>query len=155
MMGEKELEWQLNILAAEDTPSDVELFEIALKKCGNVRSLQIVRDGQEVIDYLQGHHPFTTNKREPPNVIFMDLKMPRLTGFEVLQWLRKHPECSVIPVVIMSSSSLEDDVLQAYRLGANAFFEKPTNFEQLQSIIRSILTFWSHAKRPPVNKFPC
>jgi len=155
MMGEKELQWRLDILAAEDTPSDIELFEIALKQCGNVRSVQIVRDGQEVIDYLQGRAPFTTNRRQPPNIIFMDLKMPHLTGFEVLKWLRKHPECSVIPVVIMSNSPLEDDVLQAYRLGANAFFEKPAKFEQLQSIITSILTFWSHAKRPPINKYPC
>jgi CheY-like chemotaxis protein len=85
----------------------------------------------------------------------MDLKMPRMSGFEVLQWLRQNPECSVIPVIIMSNSALEEDVLQAYRLGANAYFEKPANFAQLERILQSILTFWAHAKRPPVNKFPC
>src|SRR5690348_8008845 len=150
-----EANWQLDILAAEDTPSDVEIFQMALKKCGDVRTLQIVHDGREVIAYLKGEPPYNEPNRQPPNVVFMDIKMPRMNGFEVLQWLRKNPECSVIPVVIMSSSSLEQDVLQAYRMGANAYFEKPTRFDQLQDILSSILTFWTHAKRPPVNKFPC
>jgi two-component system response regulator len=81
----------------------------------------------------------------------MDLKMPRMNGFEVLQWLRENPECSVIPVIIMSASGLESDILQAYRLGANAYFEKPTDFRQLENILQSILNFWSHAKLPPVS----
>jgi CheY-like chemotaxis protein len=148
-------QWQLDILAADDTPSDIDLFQMALKKCGSVRSLQIVSDGRELVAYLSGEQPFNQPGRQPPNIIFMDLKMPGMNGFEVLQWLRKNPNCSVIPVIVLSGSGLEEDVTQAYRLGANAYFEKPTNFEQLQDILRSVLTFWSHAKRPPVTKFPC
>jgi CheY-like chemotaxis protein len=147
--------WDLDILAAEDTPSDIELLQMALSKCGGVRSLHIVRDGSEVVAYLKGEPPFADPARQPPNVVLMDLKMPRMDGLDVLKWLRQHPECSIIPVVIFSSSALDDDVLQAYRLGANAYFEKPTDFQQLQAILQSILTFWSHAKRPPVTKFPC
>jgi two-component system response regulator len=119
--------WQLDILAAEDTPSDIELLEMALRKCGSVRSLKIVNDGAEVIACLEGKAPFNST-RQAPNVVLMDLKMPRMDGFEVLRWPRNNPECSVIPVVIMSSSALDNDVLQAYRLGANAYFQKPTNF---------------------------
>jgi CheY-like chemotaxis protein len=147
--------WALDILAAEDTPSDIELLQMALARCGKVRSLTVVRDGSEVIGYLQGEPPFNDPKRQPPNIILMDLHMPRMSGLEVLQWLRQNPECSVIPVIIMSNSPFEEDVLQAYRLGANAYFEKPTNFDELQEVIRSILAFWTHAKRPPLNKFRC
>ena len=147
--------WALDILAAEDTPSDIELLKLALERCGDVRSLHIVRDGLEVLSYLKGEPPFNEPARQAPNIIFMDLKMPRMTGLEVLQWLRQHPECSVIPVIIMSASTLDQDVLQAYRLGANAYFQKPTDFGELGKIIRTILEFWSHAKRPPLIKFPC
>jgi len=143
--------WQLDILLAEDTPSDIELFQLALERCGQVRSLQIVRDGREVISYLQGEAPFDKPDRSVPSIIFMDLKMPRMTGLEVLQWLRAHPEHALIPIIMMSSSALDEDVLTAYRLGINAYFEKPSNFDQLQAILHSTLTFWSHAKRPPIN----
>ncbi|MGZ4986964.1 MAG: response regulator [Limisphaerales bacterium] len=144
--------WQLDILVAEDTPSDIRLLEKALERCGDVRSLKIVKDGQELVDYLQGRPPFNQPDRQLPNVILMDLKMPRMDGFAVLAWLRKNPECSVIPVIVMSSSGLDSDVLEAYRLGANAFFEKPADFNELQEILRSILIFWSHAKRPPLTR---
>lgn len=147
--------WQLDILVAEDTPSDIRLLESAMARCGDIHSLKIVKDGQELIDYLRGEPPFNQPDRQIPNVILMDLKMPRMDGFEVLAWLRKHPECSVIPVVVMSSSGMDSDVLQAYRLGANAFFEKPLHFDELQEILRTILTFWSHAKRPPITRLSC
>jgi CheY-like chemotaxis protein len=148
--------WRLDILAAEDTPADIELLQMALTRCGaDVNSLKIVENGQDVVDYLQGEPPFDQPHRVVPNIILMDLKMPRMTGFEVLTWLRQHPHCSVIPVIIMSSSALPQDVLKAYRLGANAYFEKPTDFAQLQEILRSIIAFWSHAKRPPVSEMPC
>ena len=147
--------WEFDILAAEDTPSDIELLQLALARCGSVRSLKIVKDGLQVVDYLLGEPPFDQPNRQTPNIIFMDLKMPRMDGFEVLQWLRKNPDCSVIPVIIMTASGLEADVLRAYRLGANAYFEKPTDFGQLQDILQSILKFWSHAKLPPVASRKC
>jgi CheY-like chemotaxis protein len=134
---------------AEDTASDIELFQMALARCGSVRSLQSVKDGQEVVDYLRGDPPFNQPHRQVPNIIFMDLKMPRMDGFDVLQWLRENPACSVIPVIVLSSSGLDEDILRAYRLGANAYFQKPYNFSQLQDILQSILKFWTHAKRPP------
>ena len=147
--------WELDILCAEDTPSDIDLLKMALAKCGSVRSLYIVRDGRELIAYLKGEPPFSDPRRQAPNIVLMDLKMPHVDGFQVLQWLRNNPQCSVIPVVMFSSSALDQDVLQAYRLGANAYFQKPTNFQELQDILASILNFWSHAKRPPLTRFPC
>jgi CheY-like chemotaxis protein len=147
--------WELDILVAEDTPSDIDLLKLALDRCGEVRSLQIVRDGQEVIDYLRGAPPFDQPHRQVPNIIFMDLKMPRMDGFGVLAWLRKNPDCAVIPVIIMSASGLPPDILQAYRLGANAYFKKPTDFGQLQEILKTILTFWAHAERPSITELVC
>jgi CheY-like chemotaxis protein len=144
--------WELDILLAEDTPSDIQLFQMALARCGDVHSVQSVKYGQEVIDYLRGEPPFNQSDRQVPNIIFMDLKMPRMDGFEVLEWLRQNPECSIIPVIILSSSGLDGDVLRAYRLGANAYFQKPNDFSQLQDILESILRFWSHAKRPPTMR---
>ena len=96
--------WQLDILVAEDTPSDIALLEEALARCGDVRSLTIVKDGQELVDYLRGQPPFDQPDRQLPNVVLTDLQMPRMGAFEVLAWLREHPECSVIPTVVMSSS---------------------------------------------------
>jgi CheY-like chemotaxis protein len=143
--------WELDILAAEDTPSDIELLQLALQRCGAVRSLQVVQDGQELVDYLRGDPPFDQPGRQVPNIILMDLKMPRMNGFDVLEWLRENPDSGVIPVIIMSASGFESDILQAYRKGANAYFEKPSDFHQLEDILQSILTFWSHAKLPPVS----
>jgi CheY-like chemotaxis protein len=147
-------QWALDLLVAEDNPSDVQLFQMALNQCGKVRSLQVVRDGVELLDYLKGNAPYDSTKRQIPNIIFMDLKMPRMDGFDVLHWLRNNPRCSIIPVIVVSSSDLDDDVLRAYRLGANAYFQKPTTFPQLEDILRSVLTFWAHAKRPPVTALP-
>src|SRR5688572_33480851 len=128
---------------------------MALARCGEVRSLKTLNDGQEVVDYLRGEPPFDQPSRLVPNIIFMDLNMPRINGFEVLTWLRKNPECSVIPVIILSSSVSPEEIMRAYQLGANAFFEKPTAFVQLQSILRSILKFWTHALRPPITALKC
>ena len=147
--------WELDILAAEDSRDDVKLLEMALQRCGGIRSLRIVSDGRELVAYLSGEIPFEDPTRQVPNIVFMDLKMPRMDGFEVLEWLRNNPNCSVIPVIVMSNSAIEEDILRAYRLGANAFFQKPINFAELEATLRAILTFWSHAKRPPLTRFPC
>jgi len=147
--------WELDILLGEDTPSDIELFQMALERCGQVRSLNIVRDGEELVSYLRGDPPFEAEKRPSPNVIIMDLKMPRMDGFDVLSWLGNHPDCSVIPAIVLSSSREEADVAKAYKLGANAFFSKPANFAELEEILRLIFEFWDRAVRPPLKKPIC
>src|SRR5690242_6993530 len=96
--------WELNILLADDSDTEIELFQMALRRCGQVRSLNVVRDGSEAIAYLRGDPPFTPNGRQSPNIIVLDLKMLRMGGLDVLDWLRHHPECSVIPTVIFSNS---------------------------------------------------
>jgi|SRR3954464_11273426 CheY-like chemotaxis protein len=148
-------QWGLDILLAEDDPHDIELFKIALKQCGHVQSLNVVRDGEELIDYLQGKPPFVGRRRVPPTVIFMDLKMPKLNGFDVLRWLKKHPACGVIPTIMLSGSALEQDVRKAYQLGVNAFFNKPTHFGELAEILELTFNFWSRCERPVVTVSVC
>ena len=151
----KQLNWSLDIVLGEDTESDIELFQMALRRCGSVRSLNVVHDGREMIKYLQGKPPFDPVGRQQPNVIIVDLKMPGMDGFEVLKWLRGHPDCSVIPVVVFSSSKEKEDVARAYKLGANAYFEKPSTFGELERILKAILEFWSCAERPPLKEPVC
>ena len=151
----KPKQWELDILLAEDTDSEVELFQMALKLIGRVRSLSVVRDGEQAISFLRGEPPFELKGRPSPNVIVLDLKMPKLSGLEVLEWLRQHPECSVIPTVVFSNSMHESDIEEAYKLGANAFFAKPSQFEQLKEILELILGFWDRALRPVLKNPVC
>src|SRR5258708_6317532 len=110
------------------------LLRLALNRCGIKNPVQIVTDGQEAIEYLQGAGKYHDRSQYPfPSVIFTDLKMPRVGGFEILEWLRAHPECSVIPVIILSASRLEADVQRAYQLGGNAYLVKPSKLEDLEA----------------------
>src|SRR5436309_14383558 len=118
------------ILIAEDSENDAELVRAALKRARVTNPTQIVPDGECVIAYLKGEAPYGDRTKHPfPRLLILDIKMPRLNGFEVLSWIRDHPECAVIPVVIMSSSRDDRDVTKAYQLGANSYMTKPRRLE--------------------------
>ncbi len=146
--------WQLDLLLVEDDPNDIQLFKLAFGRSGKrARSLQIVRDGQEAIDYLCGNPPFLHEEHRPPNIIVTDLKMDGMNGFEFLRWLHGHPDYAVIPTIVLSGSYLDHDVRTAYQLGANAFFTKPHAVAQLSAILRAAMEFWSLAEKPQVEGF--
>ena len=84
--------------------------------------------------------------------MFIDIKMPRATGFDVLRWVRKHPECSVLPTMIVSTSDHEADIKLAYQLGANGYFVKPGSFDDLKAMLRAAYEFWAWCAKPPVPK---
>ncbi len=134
--------WPLDILLAEDEPSDIELFTTAVAERGELKSLTIVHDGQEAIDYLAGKSPWDTATRVLPNGIILDLNMPRRDGFEVLRWLKKRRELAAIPTIILSSSPLQQDVRRAYELGASAFLTKPNKFDDLVQILDATFSLW-------------
>jgi CheY-like chemotaxis protein len=145
------LDVKLTILIAEDNDDDVRILQSALKKAGLTNPVQICRDGQDVIHYLKAEGPYADRTRFPfPRLMILDIKMPKLTGFDVLRWLRGHPDCSVIPCIVFSSSSEERDVIEAYRLGANAYFTKPGGYDELAAMFKLINDFWSIASLPPV-----
>jgi CheY-like chemotaxis protein len=139
------------ILLIEDDDNDVLLFRHALEKNNITAPLFVVPDGEEALQYLGRAGRYSDRGRYPfPGVILIDLKMPRIGGLEVLRWLRKHPECAVIPTIVLSASRIPEDVQEAYRLGANSYFVKPIEFEELGGLIRLMHAYWNRAERPSV-----
>ncbi len=141
----------LTILIVEDDENDMMLLKMALAKEGIKNPLQVVRDGYEAIEYLRAEGQYKDRAKFPfPSVIFTDLKMPRMSGFEVLAWLRNHPECSVIPVIILSASNQDADVKRAYQMGANAYLVKPSQISGLQEMVKTAFDFWALCEKPHV-----
>jgi len=135
------------ILVVDDDPNDAILLQKAIRANDITNPIQIVRDGGEAIDYLEGRGAYSDRGEFAfPKVIISDLKMPRLSGLELLEWLRKHPKCSVVPMILMSGSGLPRDVEQAYRLGVNSYFQKPSSFHELVDVIRTAYDYWTRAE---------
>src|SRR6478736_75172 len=120
------------ILVADDDQNDVFFLRRAFQKSGFAHLVMHVMDGQEAIDYLRGESDYSDRSRFPlPSLLLLDLKMPKVDGFDVLTWLKGRSELKEIPVVVLSSSSREDDIQRARSLGANDYLVKPSDFEQL------------------------
>ncbi|MDB6053733.1 MAG: response regulator with CheY-like receiver domain and winged-helix DNA-binding domain [Verrucomicrobiales bacterium] len=137
------------ILIVEDDPNDVLFLKRALRKNDINNPVQAVSDGAEAIAYLSGDTPYSNRQVYPfPEVIIMDLKMPRMGGLEVLEWLRAHPQFRVIPTLVLSSSKLNSDIAKAYGLGANSYMVKPANFDDLQRMIRVAHEYWTFCMKP-------
>lgn len=142
------------ILLVEDDPDDRLFFTRAAHKAGITRPVQAANDGQQAIDYLAGAGEFADRTRHPlPGLIVLDLKLPRATGFEVLEYVRGQPDLRSLIVVIMTSSQSEDDIAKAYGLGANGYLVKPSAPEKLLSLLLAIKEFWlTHNQPPPMSK---
>ena len=139
------------ILIAEDNSADAELMELALKKAGFKGTVRFVGDGHEAVEYLKGEGPYEDRSEFPfPRVIISDLKMPRVSGLELLQWLRRHPQCHIVPLILLSGSGLEADVAAAYKLGANTYFQKPTQFQELVALLKNLGAYWAKSELPEV-----
>ncbi len=131
------------ILLVEDDPNDVLLIKRAFEKAGLANPLQVVSNGQEAVAYLKGEGGFADRTEYPlPILILLDLKMPRMSGFEFLQWLRGEPELKRLIVVVLTSSAQSPDVNRAYELGANSYLVKPVQFEDLLRIIKELHLYW-------------
>ena len=143
------MECHLQILIAEDDESYSFFLERAFRDIPLKTPPRILPDGEEVIAYLQGTGKYSNRLDYPvPNLLFLDLKMPRLGGFDVLRWMQGHPEHRVIPTMILSGSSLRTDVDRAFKLGAQAYVTKPANLEELRKLVASACEFWAHSKLP-------
>ena len=143
----------LTILIADDNEDDIQIVQFALKTAEINNPVQICRDGTEVIEYLQAQAAYADRVRFPfPRVLLLDLKMPRLSGFDVLLWVRKHLDCKVIPCVILTNSAEPCDVKRAYQLGANAYLRKPGTIDELAGLLRCLCEFWSVCELPALSE---
>jgi len=139
------------VLMADDDANDVFLLQRAFRDAEIPNPLRAVRDGQEAIDYLSGAGAFANRARFPfPFLLILDLKMPRKTGMDVLQWLRNREGLCCLPVIMFSSSAHPSDVEKAYRLGVNAFVVKPSGVPQRTELARMIKGFWLTFNEPPL-----
>jgi two-component system response regulator len=143
------------ILLVEDNPDDEELAILALKKSNILNEIVITHDGEEALDYLFGRGEF--EKRDlnnQPQVILLDLKLPKMGGLEVLERLRADPRTHYIPVVVLTSSSEEEDILSSYRLGANSYVRKPVEFHRFADAVQQLGLYWLLINERPPQKRP-
>jgi CheY-like chemotaxis protein len=141
---------ELPILLVEDDENDVFFLQRALKEERITNPVRVAEDGQEAVDYLSGVGRFADRAKFPvPCLIILDLKMPRRTGLEVLEWIRAHHAFLTIPVIVFTSSAQPEDIDRAYRLGANAFVVKPPSVEERLEFARLLKGFWLGLNRPP------
>lgn len=141
----------VDILLVEDSEYDAELAIMALKDHRITNNIAHVRDGQEALDFLLARGKYegrSPNNR--PRVVFLDLKLPKLNGLEVLQTLRENPITKKLPVVILTSSREESDVVRGYDLGANSYLVKPVDFDSFSKAIKDVGFYWTVLNQPPV-----
>ena len=131
------------ILLVEDNASDEKLTLLAFKRCGIANEIVVARDGQEALDFLLATGAQPERAPEPlPAVVLLDLNLPKIEGLEVLRRLRAHERTRLLPVVILTSSREEEDILRSYSLGANAYVRKPVAFEEFAAAAKTLGLFW-------------
>lgn len=137
------------ILLVDDNQHDLLITQRALKRLGIVVSLQVSRDGQQAIDLLRAACGPGATHQPVPQLVLLDLNLPCMDGFEVLQAIKSEPSTRHIPIIVLSTSERDEDVIKSYRLGANAFISKPVEFDRFLDILRMIFEFWTKAATLP------
>ena len=147
---------EVEILLVDDNASDVELTVRALRAHKLANSIHVAEDGQQALDFVFcrgafSHRSFAT----PPKVIFLDLKMPKVDGIDVLRAIRGDERTRMIPVVILTSSKEQRDIVEGYKLGVNAYIQKPVDFDEFRRVIEQMGMFWLVVNQPPPREaFP-
>ncbi len=140
----------IELLLVEDNPDDLALTLRALGKAGLSRQVHVARDGLEAVEFLfcEGAHS-GRNIAEEPKVILLDLKLPKLDGLEVLKRIKGDPRTKLIPVVVLTSSKEQRDIIESYQLGVNSYIVKPVNFERFSEAVRHLGHYWLLHNQPP------
>ncbi len=142
------------ILLIEDSANDAELILAALSENHLANEVVVVRDGEEALDYLYRRGLFRLRMEGYPVVVLLDLKLPKIDGLEVLAQLKSDPVMRVIPVVVLTSSREEPDLVRCYELGVNAYVVKPVDYYEFVDSIKSVGLFWAVINQPPVGALP-
>jgi CheY-like chemotaxis protein len=137
------------ILLVEDDPKDVELTLSALGDNHIANEVVVTRDGTEALDYLYRRGSYAERAKHDPLLILLDLKLPKVDGLQVLRQLKSDDRLKLIPVVMLTSSNEEKDVVRSYNLGVNAYVVKPVDFDEFAAAIRQLGLFWTLTNRPP------
>ncbi len=137
------------IVLVEDNPKDLELTLLALEKARLANEVVTLRDGAEAIDYLCCRDTWNGREKGNPAVILLDIKLPKVNGLEVLQFIKNDPELRKIPVVMLSSSREEPDLERSYELGVNAYVVKPVSFTDFVTAVQELGGFWAVLNEPP------
>jgi CheY-like chemotaxis protein len=140
------------ILLAEDNPKDVELTLEALAEHNLANQVVVVRDGVETMEYLRCEAKYKLRKPGLPAVLLLDIKMPRMDGIEVLRAIRSDPALKILPVVILTSSREEQDLIKSYELGVNAYVVKPVDFKDFIQAVKEIGVFWAVINEAPPER---
>jgi CheY-like chemotaxis protein len=141
---------EVEILLVEDNPNDVELTLRALKKNNLTNKVHVVKDGAEALEYIFANGAYAQRKIEDhPRVILLDLKLPKVDGLEVLRRIKSDNRTKVIPVVVLTSSKEERDLVESYRLGANSYIAKPVDFESFVKAVSELGLYWLLLNQPP------
>ena len=144
---------KLEILLVEDNVDDVELAIHALRGEQLANEITVARDGEEALDFVFCRGPHASRKFEnPPRLILLDLKLPKVDGLDVLRAIKSDPRTKAIPVVIMTSSREERDVIESYKVGVNAYVQKPVDFEQFRGVVKELGLFWLVINQPPPSR---
>ena len=140
----------VEILLVKDNPDDVELTLHALRQERLANHIEVARDGEEALDFLFCRGPYAQRSfDQPPRVVLLDLKLPKMDGMEVLREIKKDPRTKAIPVVVLTASQEESDMVNGYHLGANGYVQKPVDFDNLRNLVKQLGLYWLVVNQPP------
>ena len=143
------VESPVEILLVEDNPHDVELALRAFQKSKLANRVHVVRDGEEALEFLFRTGAYAERLNAAPKVVLLDLKLPKVDGLEVLRRLRADPETATVPVVVLTTSREERDIVESYRLGVNSYIVKPVDFSQFTEVVQHLGMYWLVLNQPP------
>ena len=139
----------VEVILVEDRPEDADLAMRELRKHNIVNNIKLLEDGQEALDYLLGEGKYAVDTPEPPKLVLLDLKLPKVNGLEVLARMKQEPNLRKIPVVVITSSSEDVDVQKAYDLGVNSYIVKPVDFPKFADAVREVGMYWLVLNKAP------
>ncbi|MCP4650426.1 MAG: response regulator [PVC group bacterium] len=132
----------IKILLVEDNPDDVAIVERALKVAGVINQLWVVRDGQEALDFFYKKGPYKDEEFQKPGLILLDINLPKLSGLEVLKEIKQNDQFKQIPIVMLTVSRRDEDIIKGYNFGCNSFIQKPVEFEKFVEVVKQIGLYW-------------